>query len=111
MHIKQAGKTILRMIAATSFSGLTALLLMGALIIIFGLFFWGLDTVFDFVNLSPRFEYGVLSQLRSAFFWLDNTHIQLTFFFVLWVIIFFVFLLKKDWIKKKLTLTKRNQKL
>jgi len=108
MNIKQISKTIFGMIFAAFVSGIVALLCTGVLIFIFGLSFWILDDfVFDFLNLSPKFEYDVLVMFRSVFFWSENTHFMLTFF-ILWAIILFAGL-KWGWIKKKLTLTKETK--
>lgn len=90
-------------VAVVIFSGLIALLCTGALILIFGSFFWGLDTVFDFINLSPKFEFNVLSLLRSFFFWLEAQFKSV--FLVLWAIILIVGF-KWDWIKKETNLMK-----
>ena len=90
-------------------SGLMAGLCMGAFILLSGALFWVLDFfMFDFLNLSPKFEYDFLSLLRSAFSWLfdDGYNITRTFF-VLWAIILLVGF-KGDWMKKKLTWIKEK---
>ena len=93
---------IKRTIAILFFSGLAVLLCTGVFVFLFGLSFWILDDfVFDFLNLPPKFEYDVLSLLRSIFFWLEDVHFIPTFF-VLWAIILLV-AFKSSWIKKKLT--------
>jgi hypothetical protein len=89
------------------FSGLAALLCTGTLIFLFGLSFWVLDDfVFNFLNLPPKFEYDVLSFLRSAFFWLEDAHFTPTFF-ALWVVILFMSF-RNGWVKKKLILIKEK---
>jgi hypothetical protein len=95
-----------RTTATLFFSGLVALLCTGALIFIFGLFFWFLDDfVFNFLNLPPKLEYDAASLLRSTFFWLES-HPKLTFF-VLWAIVLLVGF-RGNWMKKKLPLVKEK---
>jgi hypothetical protein len=99
------------------FSGLIAVLCMGAFFLLSGVLFWVLDFVFDFLNLSPKFEYDFLSLLRSVFSFLfdDGANFKRTFF-VLWAIVLLVGF-KGDWMKKKIVwakakwLPKRNQNL
>ena len=99
------------------FSGLAAMLCMGALFLLSGVLFWVLGFMFDFLNLSPKFGYDVLSLLRSIFSFLfeDGAHFQRTFF-ILWAIIILIGF-NGDWIKKKLAwvkvkwFSKRNQSL
>jgi len=100
--VRKTSETVFGTIASLFISGLIALLCTGASVLLFGLFFWFLDDVaFGFLNLPPKFEYDVLSLLRSVFFWLENAYFMPTFF-VLWAIILLV-AFKISWIKKKLT--------
>lgn len=109
MNIKWTGKIVFEKMTIVFFSGLAALLCTGALTLAFGLLFWFLDDfVFNFLNLSPKFEYDAASSLRSVFFWLfdDGANFQRTFF-VLWAIILLVGF-RGDWMKKRIAWVKEK---
>lgn len=103
-YIKRIGKIAL----VVFFSGLAALLCTGTLVLLSGVLFWALDFMFDFLNLPSKFEYDLLSLLRSVFSWLfdDGANFKRTFI-ILWVIILLVGL-KGDWMKKKLAWVKEK---
>ncbi len=90
------------------FSGLATMLCLGAFVLLSGILFWVLDFIFDFLNLSSKFEYDVLSLFRSvlSFLFDDGAHFQRTFF-ILWAIILLIGF-KGDWMKKKIAWIKEK---